>query len=51
MVPQTVEQVTTKKTEEAVDYMKMGLVKEIRKNGAIGMCKCLFKTSPPDVSH
>ena len=37
MVPQTVEQVTTKKTEEAVDYMKMGLVKEIRKNGAIGM--------------
>jgi len=39
MVPQTVEQVTTKKTEEAVDYMKMGLVKEIRKNGAIAYVK------------
>jgi len=39
MIPQTVEQVTTKKTEEAVDYMKMGLVKEIRKNGAIAYVK------------
>jgi len=39
MVPQSVEQVTAKKTEEAVDYMKMGLVKEIRKNGAIACVK------------
>merc|ERR1719474_548275 len=39
MVPQTVEQVAAKKTEEAVDYMKMGLVKEIRKNGAIAHVK------------
>jgi len=39
MVPQTVEQVTTKKTEEVLDYMKMGLVKEIRKNGAVAYVK------------
>jgi len=40
MIPQTIEeQVPAKKTEEAVDYMKMGLVKEIRKNGAVAYVK------------
>jgi len=39
MVPHIIEQINTKKTEEAVDYMKMGLVKEIRKNGAIAYVK------------
>jgi len=39
MVPQAIEKIIPKKTEEAVDYMKMGLVKEIRKNGAIAYVK------------
>lgn len=39
MVPHVIEQINAKKTEEAVDYMKMGLVKEIRKNGAIAYVK------------
>jgi len=39
MVPRVIEQINAKKNEEAVDYMKMGLVKEIRKNGAIAYVK------------